>query len=128
MEKFFNQIIQFVNEVQRQFGTATERYTLYVVERLEVCVSSVRQLKDHLTRLSGTSGVQPDVIQLVNEYIHSLQELIQCLEALSVQWTAYSDRVGNPDISSAYRASTDGSGQIGRPPLHITQTQLENLC
>ena len=84
MEVFFEQIIQFFYEAE--FGTANETYALYVVERFEVCISNVRQLKAHISENEETSTNVGEVVDL---YQSNVTELLQCLELLSNQWTEY---------------------------------------
>ena len=59
---FFEQITEFLNEAERHFGTANEAYALYVIERFEVCMSNVRQLKAHLSENDEISDNVGEVV------------------------------------------------------------------
>ena len=39
---------QFLRESGRQFGNCSQNYAGYAVERLEICITNVSHLKDHL--------------------------------------------------------------------------------
>ena len=104
-------------------GTANERYALYAVERLEVCVANVCDLRHHLTH--GQTAAEFSVI--IEQYDSQLAELLHCIEALCNKWSEYCDVVFQPNVSNAYRTPTECFGSRGRPRLCITQNQLEYL-
>ena len=109
------------------FHTANFRYAFYVVERLAVCISNVRNLKDHLS--SRSPGISLETCDVTASYQSNLSELLACLELLAVQWDDYADSVHNIDVSQAYHAPIEPQiGRRGRPCLVISQDQLEYLC
>ncbi len=120
---FFEQITQFLQQLHRHFGTANENYALYAVERLEVCVANVRDLRYHLNH--GPTTAEASVI--FEQYDAQLTELLHCLEALCNKWSEYCDEVLQPNVSHAYRTPTECFGSRGRPRLCITRNQIEYL-
>ena len=104
-------------------------YALYVVERMEISVSNVRHLKDHLSHSSQRPDTTEDVCEVVGHYQSYLSELLVCLELLAVKWEEYVDRVQSIDVSQVYCAPMESSGasRRGRPRLEVTQDQLEYL-
>ena len=71
---FLCRIGQFLNDAQRHVGTANEAYTLYVVERFEVCISNIRTQKIHLSQNEET--VPTDVREILNFYQSNFTELL----------------------------------------------------
>lgn len=121
---FFEEITHFLNELQRNFGTANESYALYAVERLEICIENVRDLRH---RLSNAPEGIPTEVDIIQQYVTQLTELLRCIETLCDKWSEYCDEIVRPDISHAYRAPTECFGTRGRPRLCVTRSQLEYL-
>ena len=76
--------------MQRHFGIASENYTQYAVERLEVCVVNVRDLRYHLTHRGATDE---ELRVIIEQYDTQLRELLHCMEGLYVMWLEYFDKL-----------------------------------
>ncbi len=128
---FFEQIRNFLIDTSRHVGTSSEQYALYVVERMEVCISNVRNLREHLSQPPQQFGLIESEAEVVSRYHGELGELLLCLEAISMQWQEHSDRIGIETVvaNNAYRVSAEPSGQgRGRPRLAISRDQLEYMA
>ena len=124
---FFDQISQFLGELQHHFGTANERYAQYAVERLEVCIANVRDLRHHLNH-HGPADEESRVV--IEQYDTQLAELLYCMEKLCDKWSEYCDEVVGPNNDVAcvsYRTPMEYLGSRGRPRFCITQSQLQYL-
>lgn len=120
---FLEHVRHFLEEVLQYIDTANVAYALHTVEQLEVCLSSTRHLKDHLSHSSQRPRVTVDVHEVVAHYQSNLNELLNCLELLAVKWEENADRVKNIDVSQANHAPTESSGRVdrrGRPHLEVT--------
>ena len=124
---FFDQITQFLEELEHQSGNANERYTQYALERLEVCIKNVRDLQNHLAH-SYEDEHDEEVCAIIEQYTTQLAELLHCVEVLYDMWSEYSDELLTPRASQlTYRTETEYTGCRGRPRLCITQSQLEYM-
>ena len=92
-----------------------------------MCISNVRQLKAYLVNVPQNWEVSADERDAINFYQPILKDLLQCLEALSVQWSEYCDQVGRPDILRAYCVHVDDVNGRGRPRLCVTLEYLTSL-
>ena len=123
--RFFDLICHLLGELEHHFGTANERYAQYAVERLEVCIANVRDLKHHLNHHEPGDEESRAVFE---QYDTQLAELLQCMENLCDLWSEYCDQVVRPDISCvSYHTPVEHLGSRGRPRLCITQSQLQYL-
>ena len=120
---FFGRIEQFLTEAQRQYGVANVAYTSYVIERLEMCISNVRHLVDHLSHFA----VSPETREVVDQYRPDLNALCLSLELLSTQWEKHADHLNEMDVSQAYHPPLESSRRRGRPRVLITREQLQYL-
>lgn len=66
--EYFDGMIQFLQDTDRHYGISNIQYTQYVLERMELCISSCRSLKDVLMADSS-----------LQSYIDSLHKLLECL-------------------------------------------------
>ena len=60
MTQSFDEIKAFVETAQHHFGTANENYAYYVTKRFEMCVATLRQLKQLLSDVSTHSESSED--------------------------------------------------------------------
>ena len=123
-ETFFDEISTFLRDASRQFGSCTEEYALYALNRLEVCVQNVTHLRNYLEAHTSRS----ESGRIISAYITDMNELLECLRELSLEWLKYLDFKERMSASFAYRvtAQHDGSRR-GRPRFSIHQDQLEYL-
>ena len=83
----FDEITKFLRESGRQLGNCSENYANYAVERLEICITNVSHLKDHLE--NGIVLVQPEYRGIVAQYKNNMESLVTCLRSLSEEWHSY---------------------------------------
>lgn len=86
-ESFFEQVGAFVRDSGRQLGNCNEQYAEYVVERLEMLISRITTLKNHIEDQLATVAQQNR--EVVTWYQSQLEELLECLRALSGEWHEY---------------------------------------
>ena len=125
-ERFFDAIKVFVETVQHHFGTANENYVHYVTERFELCVATLRQLKQLLSDVSTHCESSEDDQRVYGSYQSQVSDLLVCIE-LSLHWHQYVDHLHETEASQAYIAPNIQStiSQRGRPKLEITRDELQ---
>ena len=79
---FFNAITSLLENAEGQYGFANQQYTEYVLERMQLSITSCRSLKAHM---ETTSSVE------FHDYIQSLQALLECLVFIRHKWFEYQD-------------------------------------
>ncbi len=128
---YFDVITHLLQGASRQYGVANESYTEYVIERLDLCISTCTTLKEQLT-LSSASEVNDDQEgDLVVVCKAELEELVDSLMQVQIQWKHYQE-VLEAGISEefSFRVDTGGAGAghgRGRPRFNVSREQLEYL-
>ena len=79
---YFDGIVSLLEEAERHYGVSNQRYTQYLLERLEVSRSSCGELKAEIEN----SGL---------ELVDSMQELLECLMLIHRKWSDYQDILEN---------------------------------
>jgi len=125
-EAFFEEIASFLRESGRQFGSCSENYANYSIERLEVCIITVTRLKEHLE--NGITRVQSEYHEVVTRYKNSMEALVVYLRSLSEEWDRYIASMERMSESLRYTVATTESSGRGRPRFIIAKEQLEYLC
>ena len=124
-ERFFDELSSFIRSVNRQRGTANEDFSEYVVDRLEMCTTSVSTVIHHLrvNTHNDEEGARVGV-----QYSASLAELLECLRDMLREWQDYLNHYQLRNASS-YHASLTPSvpSQLGRPRFNISSEQLQYL-
>ena len=77
---YFQEVSRLVEEAERLYGMANYTYTEYIVERLEICLTTCSNLLQTIQRANS---------QLEEDYKVSLQELDDCLRLLHRKWREY---------------------------------------
>ncbi len=123
---FFEQIRNFLIDTSRHVGTSSEQYALHVVERMEVCISNVRNLREHLSQPPQQFGLTESEAEVISRYHGELGELLLCVEAISMQWQEHSDRIGIETVvaNNAYHVSAEPSGQGRTPSCNVTNWSI----
>lgn len=67
-ERFFTLIELLVSESEQQRGTASEQYTDFVIEKLELSMSNIRSLKDHIDSHIDSGSFQTDEVAVIEQY------------------------------------------------------------
>lgn len=119
---YFDEIIRLLEEAERQYGIANQSYTEYVLERLEVCVHTCRNVRGQLT--PGYSAGRLQWYQAV------FDDLILCLQSIRRKWEEYKDILDSGSCSGtlAYQVPVVHTGRRGRPRFDVTKEQLEYLA
>ena len=74
--RYFETIIEFLEGASRQYGVANESFTEYVVDRLDLCISTCSSLSEQLT-INGSGGdIGSDEETIVVRYRTKLQHLL----------------------------------------------------
>ena len=126
-ERFFTLIGNLVSESEQQRGTASEQYTSYVVEKLEVSMSNIRLLIGHIDNHIGAGSFDNEELAVIEAYKGNFNDLLVNLQILLQQWRAYRDEQARMDIQTAYQLPVPRSGRRGRPKYLITNEQLDYL-
>ena len=75
--RYFADISQFLEGAERQYGVANENFCEYVLERLEVCIGTCSNLRDHMV-----TGVASGDEEIIEETRSHLEGLLECLRSL----------------------------------------------
>ena len=128
-ETFFDDLLGFLRVAERHFGTANHAYARHIVERLNTCIRSLSNLKDHLngamaTRTNSTQGEEG----VIHHFSMQITELTECVRSIANKWEEYVEQFDSLRMVDAYHAPTVPSIGPGRPRFQITQDQLEYLA
>lgn len=129
-DRLFSEVQRFVLDIDGHLGRSSEMYAIYAVERMEVCLSSLRTLADFMDHYDR-EGFEEEEIQIISAYRDDLHQLLACLESIVVLWeNYYHDLVRADSIAvNAYQTPTLAPlpHTRGRPPYLISQDQVEYL-
>ena len=121
--EFFDTVSSLLTAASRQYGTANQRYSEYVAERLGMCIRSVAHIRD--TIRNAPEGMSMNDPQFA-DYKSSLEELLTCLHQLLAKWERYLEQLELEVSATAYTVPVDRSRRrLGRPRLVIGRDQLE---
>ena len=120
---FFVEVTVLLDEAQKNYGFANRNYTDYVLERMEMALSTCSEIQQRLFDAE---------ISEMQEYLSTLDELITCTRFIYRKWCEYEgildSRASHSFASTAYQASSSTSTiGAGRPPFDISKEQLEYL-
>ena len=124
-EEFFREIDKLLRDLDRHYELCTIDYASYAVQRLELAVSSVARLKDHLE--TNRAAVCIHNRYIIDGYVSDMEELLICLRALSQKWQAHEKTKEQQSELLVYRVLQEHTGSRGRPRFIITQHQLHYL-
>ena len=122
--RYFDYVIQFLRGAKRQYGVGNEHFADYVVERLDLCISTCASVIDHMVP-NGT--INSDEVPIVEEYRSEASRLLDCLKAIQVEWRDYRKVIDARVCDFSFQAGTVRSGTRGRPRFNISKDQLEYL-
>ena len=119
---FFDKISQLLTGADWQYGVANQQYTHYILECLELCTHVCRILRERIASIDGD--------ETLTSYVHSLDELLECLRTIRNKWLEYKDLLDlDLAISGvAYHVPVVHTGQRGRPRFEVTRGQVEYLA
>ena len=113
--EFFKEISTLVDGAERQYGIANLNYSDYVMERLELSISTCFNLLEAINNATE-----------LEECLSSLTELIQYLQACHRRWSEY--KAFLQGSSQCYQVLTaQAVGEQGRPRFQVSKLQLEYL-
>lgn len=121
-EKFFDDVVRLLQELDRQYGVSNMNYAHYALERLEVCLSSCRALGDRIA-----SSNQARVLQ---EYSELFEDLVKCLTDLRRKWSEYEEILcssGGDATRFAFRVPVSTTHRPGKPKFCVSREQMEYL-
>ena len=73
-EKFFREIDKLLHDLDRHYELCTIDYVSYAIQRLELAVSSVAHLKDHLE--TNIAAVHIHNRYIIDSYLSDMEELL----------------------------------------------------
>ena len=119
LSEFFGGLSGFVCSIRRQYGFASKDYSLYVVERLELCRQNVSGVLSHLevsiTRPRYNTMLNAEERHGVQSYVESLTDVLECLKSIGVEWEHYLEVLQSHTTSAvSYRAGNVVSHQRGQ--------------
>ena len=117
-EKFFREIDKLLCDLDRHHELCTIDYATYAVQRLELAVSSVARLKDHLE--TNRAAVRIRNRYIIDGYVSDMEELFICLKALSQKWQAHEETMEQQSELLVYHVLQEHTGSRGRPHFIIT--------
>ena len=122
---YFLEISRLLEEAEHLYGMASYTYTEYIVERLEISLSTCSNLLQTIQQVNS---------QLDEDYRASLQELNDCLTLLHRKWREYESILDSYPATDVYSSLSYRSPVIrnslhpGRPKFEISKDQLEYLA
>ena len=130
-ELFFEELSSFLRSLQRQHSTATESFSHYALERIEISCGSLENVLHQLHTTVAEGTLNGSELATINEYCTLITELIQHLHSTAQDWESHLDQllqVSHYSSSSmSYSAPTSTTVGPGRPKFHISRDQLEYL-
>ena len=75
---FFAEIVALSEGAERQYGIANLNYSEYMIERLELCITTCSSVLEIIT--SSTAAME------LQECTSCLRQLVECLERLHCRW------------------------------------------
>lgn len=113
---FFEEVARLLHELNRQYGVGNHSYTDYAIERLGVCISSIRSLNRAFNSSPGALG-------------NDLDELVSHLTTIRAQWLGYKEVLSSLGDANhlAYQVQQSSTHQRGRPSFIVSQDEIEYL-
>lgn len=127
-ESFFDDLLGFLRIAERHFGTANHAYARHVVERLNTCIRSLSNLKDHLNGMATHRNSTQGEEDVIHHFSTLITELTECVRSIASKWEEYVEQFDSLRMADAYRARTVPSIGPGRPRFEVTKDQLEYLA
>ena len=132
--RYFESIAEFLQGASRQFGVANGSFTEYVIERLDLCISTCTTLKEQLTVSTSThrerntqDDLQDSEEEVVLRYRSELEGLVDSLMAIQLQWKEYREVLEARVEEVSFEVGTIQTHSRGRPCFNVSKEQLEYL-
>ena len=122
--RYFGALASFLDNCERQMGTANEDFAEHVVERLGIAIINVSAIAEHIRmQMQGNS----EHVEVGARYFQYLNELVELLRQLLRQWQDYQDDYETRGRRFSYNAQLIYTNQPGRPRFNVTAPQLQYL-
>ncbi len=115
-EALFTEMDNFLVSLQRKKENPEKRFMEYAIERLEMCITSVARIRDHLNS-SAADVTDPEESSTVGTYCLHFEQLIQHLRFITMEWQQYLDNYQVRELRHAYSTpytSSVGASERGR--------------
>ena len=139
-ERFFEELLTFVQDADRQASTANQAYSEYALERLQISIVSVSDVLNHryttriylwLNHLRSIPPSGDQQAQVVDYFCCELSALLRCLRDIAQQWQLHLDQYIAHSAATSYVAPIVNTPATqrhpGRPRFDITKEQLVYL-
>ena len=113
---FFHEILRLLEEGERQLDVANVSYIAYMLERLELSISTCSEVLHHIRNQAG-----------LEECESQLRNLIDSIKCIYQKWEEYRSIFDSNLGSCSYQASISPRAVLGRPKFLISKDQLEYL-
>ena len=120
-ETLFQELNSFLRDANRHLGNATVNYVQCVVDRLEITVRTISQLKEHME--AEMTSIEERNRHIAVHYVQDMEDLLQCLRSLSQEWQKYLDSKESSNVV-AYHSPLEHTSQRGRPRFIVSCEQL----
>ena len=117
---FFEQVNLLTERSERQFGIANHGYCEYIIDRLELCITTCSGIVDCI----NTSSQEPDLE--LQQCTSLLIELLDCLRTMLKKWEEYKSTVEHRTLSVPHPDTIPSIGR-GRPSFNVSRSQIEYL-
>ena len=91
-ESFFRQLRSLLETCGREIDGASEEFSDFVLERLQLSVRSLTDIREILTS-SPNVHFSATELQVVSEYVTTITQLLGILQSLSQQWEVHIDNL-----------------------------------
>ena len=88
-------------------------YAQYVVDRLEIIVRTISHLKEHIE--AEMTSIEERNHYVAAHYVQDMEDLLQCLRSLSLEWQKYLDIKERSSNAVPYHSPLEHTSQRGRP-------------
>ena len=118
--RFFGETGKLLEECELRYNGANAGYAEYVLERLNMCITTCQNLHDSLEESN-----HPDL----REYEQSLTQLITCLRSIHSKWLEQESQFESNSHSLTDRSSMHSRQRRGRgrPQFDVSKDQIVYL-
>ena len=126
--RYFEEVSEFLQGAERQYGIANDAYTDYVLMRLEICIHTCSTLVDHLQG-GNLPHLEEEELSILNQHRTLLHDLVEALKTLWVKWQSYKEVLESSTLRRfSYEAGMEEwTGRRGCPRFDVSKEQLEYL-
>ena len=102
-ESFFAHLQRFLEEIERRFSSSNEQFAFYVIERLDVCISNLLNVRELLTS-HLEANLSTGEADIITEYEGDVGILLSGMEEIARQWSEHADHIGLQTTATRYMA------------------------